>query len=247
MGAKITGRDRAAQGRRLGEQMADRRVQPLQPGQPAPAFELASANRDGPVSLASLRGRPFLIGLFRGLHCPFCRRQMRQFSSVEPALRAVGVETLAVVNTPVERARLYFRFQPTPVTVLADPDCQTHRDFGAPQAALLPPESTETPQWPHRTRPADFAAARINPTGELAEPMHPMQANELLNAREGFEPDETDLRIFAEHGTQLVGHFLVDAAGIISWSEIEARFGPDELGVFPSAAEIMMAVKRVAS
>lgn len=226
--------------------MAGERVKPLQPGDAAPAFALASANRDDPVSLASLRGRPFLIGLFRGLHCPFCRRQLRQFSAVEPALRAVGVETLAVVNTPVERARLYFRFQPTPVTILADPDCQTHRDFGAPHAALLSPESTEMPEWPLRTHPAEFAAARINPTGELAEPAHPMKANDLLNAREGFEPDETDMRIAAEHGTQLVGHFLVDAAGIISWSEIEARFGPDELGVFPTSKEIMTAVGRVA-
>lgn len=226
--------------------MADRIRRPLQPGEPAPAFALQSANHDGLVSLESLRGRPFLIGLFRGLHCPFCRRQIRQFSAIEPALAAVGVETLAVINTPVERARLYVRYQPTPVTLLSDPDCRTHRDFGVPRVAFQSPESDEAPEWPDRIRPADFEAARINPTGELPEPVQPMRANDVLNAMDGFEPDETDDRIFATHGTQLVGHFLVDAAGIVRWSEIEARFGPEEIGVFPTSAEIMTAVGKIA-
>jgi len=226
--------------------MAERSVQPLQPGEPAPDFTLPSANRDAPVSLASLSGRPFLIGLFRGLHCPFCRRQLRQFSAVEPALRAVGVETLAVVNTPVERARLYFRYQPTPVTLLSDPECRTHRDFGVPRGVFLPPESDEPPQWPDRARLADFEAARINPTGEMPEPVQPMRANDLLNAMDGFEPNEIDNRIYAEHGTQLVGHFLIDAGGIVRWSEIEARFGPEEIGVFPTSREIMLAAGKVA-
>lgn len=78
---------------------------PLQAGDTAPAFELATANFDGTVSLADLSGRPFLIGFFRGLHCPFCRRQLEQLAGIEPTLRAAGVKTVAVINTPVERAR----------------------------------------------------------------------------------------------------------------------------------------------
>ena len=69
----------------MGDQM-----HPLQPGDPAPAFTLPAANREGTVSLADLRGRPFLIGFFRGLHCPFCRRQVVQLARVQPALRAAG-------------------------------------------------------------------------------------------------------------------------------------------------------------
>src|SRR5437899_486866 len=65
--------------------MADQR-RPLQPGEPASAFTLPAANREGTVSLDSLRGRPFLIGFYRGLHCPFCRRQVLQLARVEPAL-----------------------------------------------------------------------------------------------------------------------------------------------------------------
>ena len=91
---------------------------PLQPGETAPAFALATANFDGTVSFADLSGRPFVIGFFRGLHCPFCRRQLEQLAGVQPTLRAAGVETVAVINTPVERARLYFRHRPTPITLL---------------------------------------------------------------------------------------------------------------------------------
>ena len=43
-----------------------------------------------------------LIGLFRGLHCPFCRRQLVQLGTTQEKLKAVGVETVAVVNTQGE-------------------------------------------------------------------------------------------------------------------------------------------------
>lgn len=218
----------------------------LSPGEAAPAFSLAAANSDGTVSLADLHGRPFLIGLFRGLHCPFCRRQLRQFSALQPVLREAGVETLAVINTPIERARLYLQFQPTPVTVLCDPECRTHRDFGLPLAGFAPADSTQEPQWPLHTSFEQFAAARINPGGELAEPAQPMKANELLNAKDGFELHDIDRSISESYGTQLVGHFLVDRSGCIAWVEVEARDGPDGLGTFPTAERIIAAAREVA-
>jgi len=59
-----------------------------------------------------------------------------------------------------------------------------------------------------------------------------MEANTVLNAKDGFELDEVDKAIFANHATQLAGHFLVDAAGIVRWSHIEARDGPESLCTF---------------
>lgn len=213
----------------------------LQPGDPAPEFALPAVNLEGRVSLSGLRGRPFLIGFFRGLHCPFCRRQVMQLAAVQPALRDLGVETLAVINTPVERARLYFRYWPTPVVLLSDPDCRTHQAFGVPHIEFLPADSSEVPEWPHRASMAQFEAARVNPTGELPEPLQPMASNPVLNAKDGFELDEVDQAIFADHGTQLVGHFLVDAAGIVRWVHIEATDGPNSLCIFPNAAQIIAA------
>jgi hypothetical protein len=68
-----------------------------------------------------------------------------------------------------------------------------------------------------------------------------MSANPVLNAKDGFELDETDHAIFASHPTQLVGHFLVDADGIVRWVQIEAQDGPNSLGIFPTAAEMLAA------
>jgi peroxiredoxin len=223
--------------------MQDQRL-PLQPGEPASEFVLPAANRAGAVSLADLRGRAFLIGFYRGLHCPFCRRQVVQLGAVQPVLSAAGIETLAVINTPVERARLYFRYRPTPVTLLSDPDCLTHRAYGVPHAMFLPEGSQDKPEWPYRTTLEQFGAARINPTGELPAPTQPMEANFVLNAMDGFQMEAADEAILASHPTQLVGHFLVDAAGIVRWVQIEAPDSPDGISTFPTAEQLIAAAKQ---
>ena len=72
------------------------------------------------------------------MHCPFCRRQIAQLGVVQPRLAAEGVETIAVVNTPLERARLYFRYRPTELLLLSDPDTLSllhERLWTAPVAA----------------------------------------------------------------------------------------------------------------
>lgn len=219
---------------------------PLQPGEPAPSFTLPSVNRDGSTSLADLHGRAFLIGFYRGLHCPFCRRQVVQLGSLQPVLRDAGVDLLAVINTPLSRAQQYFRHRPTPVLLLSDPDCVTHRAFGVPSIAFVPEDGDAAPRWPQTATMAQFMAARHNPGGEFAAPLHPMESNTVLNAREGFELQEADHQIVAAHGTQLAGHFLVDQAGIVRWTEIEAPDGPHELGILPGSEQIIAAVAGLA-
>ena len=218
---------------------------PLQTGEPVPAFTLPAANREGMVSLADLRGKPFLIGFYRGLHCPFCRRQVVQLGAVQPTLRAAGIETLAVINTPLDRAKLYFRHRPTPVMLLSDPDCLTHGAFGVPHIEFVPDDAGET-KWPYTATMAQFMAARHNPEGVHPAPLHPLESNIVVNAKEGFEMQEADNAIAATHGTQLVGHFLVDGDGIVRWTQIEAPGGPNELGTMPSVAQILAAAGSLA-
>jgi peroxiredoxin len=214
---------------------------PLQPGDAVPDFTLPSANREGSVSMSDLRGKPFLIGFFRGLHCPFCRRQVVQLASVQPALQAAGVATIAVVNTPVERARMYFRHRPTPATLLSDPDCVTHQAFGVPHIEFQAEGSNEPTEWPYRASMPEFMAARVNPTGELDKPLQPIETNPVLNAKDGFEMEPADHAILEKHFAQLVGHFLVDAQGKVAWSQIEAADGPNSIGTFPTPAELIAA------
>ena len=52
---------------------------------------------------------------------------------------------------------------------------------------------------------------------------------------------EADDAMLASHPTQLAGHFLIDAQGIVSWVQIEAVDGPNSISLFPTAADIIAA------
>ena len=157
---------------------------------------------------------------------------------MQEKLKPAGVQTLAVVNTTLDRARLYFKYRPTRVLLAADPEAGTHRLFGVPAGEL-----GEVSGWPLRATPEEFGAVRINPTGELAAALQPMEANDELNRREGFQLTEVDQQILAAHGTQLVGHFLIDREGIIRWTHIEAGERMADLGKFPTEDEILAAAR----
>lgn len=218
----------------------------LRPGDPAPQFVLPAVNREGEVSLDDYRGRsPVLVGLFRGLHCPFCRRQVVQLSATQEKLKTLSVETVAVVNTPLERARLYFKHRPVQVLLAADPEAATHRLFGIPAGELV--EDASQAKWPTKWTITQLQGALINPTGELPAPLDPFAANDALNQREGFEPNEIDQQVAAAHGTQLAGYFLINRDGIIRWLFIEAAERIGDLAKFPSEEEILGAARSIES
>lgn len=219
--------------------MPERRL--LQPGEPAREFCLPAINREGMVSLDDYRGSALLLVLFRGLHCPFCRRQIVQLSGTQDKLRAVGVETLAVVNTPLERARLYFSYRPTRVLLAADPDSTIHQAYGAPAFDFIEDEAAS--RWPARVTMRQFQSAVINPTGEMPSPRNGFEANTVLNELDGFRLTEVDEKIVATHGTQLAAHFLIDHQGLVRWIHVEAAEGIADIGKFPSDEEILTAVR----
>src|SRR5215813_9098253 len=111
----------------------------LRPGELAPDFTLPAVHREGAVSLADYRGRrPLLLAFFRGIYCPFCRRQIAKLGLSRDKLLAAGVETLAVVASNLDRTRLYFQYRPTRVPLAADPAMATHRAFGVQKFAVTP-------------------------------------------------------------------------------------------------------------
>jgi peroxiredoxin len=215
----------------------------LAPGDPAPRFAVPAVNREGDVTLADYHGRSaVLLGLFRGLHCPFCRRQIAQLGAARERLAAHGVEILAIVNTPLERARLYFRYRPTAVGLGADPDARTHAAFGLPEIGIVPDDASPAElHWPYRATMAQLLAARVNPTGEMPEPTNPIEANAVLNRRDGFELTDVDRAVFAAHGLQLAGHFLIDREGLIRWTHVEGQRRPDDIVSFPGVEDLVSA------
>jgi peroxiredoxin len=226
----------------MSEQYADR---PLQPGERAPSFVLDAITREGKIALDDFRGRsPVLVGLFRGLHCAFCRRHIAAMAQVGGALRDKGIESLTVVNTPIERARLYFRYHPLPNLLAAsDPERTSHRAFGLPNLEFTQSETS----WPHKVGMDAMMAMRLDLPGELDAPMNPVAAGDLLNARDGYEMTEADQRMAATGQGQLIGQFLLDRDGIVRWTFTEAAGRGEHMFGIPAPQEVMSAAAQVAA
>jgi peroxiredoxin len=215
------------------------RLSPLQPGEPAPEFSLPAINDDGTIALAEYRGRsPLFLALFVGLWCPFCRRSIAQMGTIEGRIRAAGVETLGIVASAPENARLYFKYRPTRLRLAADPEMSTHRAYGLPRPEVTPELMDQ------------MTAIRINPSGDLPAPLPVQEAVMAIERLDGgFTPTETDQADMQRQWPQLKGQFLVDRHGIVRWANIECG-GPDGLaglGKFPTADEILAAIRALPS
>jgi peroxiredoxin len=201
----------------------------IQPGEPAPDFTLPAVHRDGTVSLADYRGRsPLLLAFFRGIYCPFCRRQIAKLGLAHDKLRAAGVETLAVVASPLERTRLYFQYRPTRVPLAVDADLISHRAFGISKIPITPELESA------------IHTVEIDGMGELPSPLPAVKASAALQEKDRFELTDTDKQDQARQFPLETGQFLVDRHGIVRWARLElAREGVAGLGKFPTDEELL--------
>ncbi len=209
---------------------------PIQPGDPAPDFNLPSLGPNATVSLADYRGRsPLFLALFLGLWCPFCRRHIAQMGATEGKLRAVGVESLGIVASRPENARLYFKYRPTRLPLATDPELSTHRAYGVPKPVPTPAMMEE------------MTTLRINPNGDFPKPVSVQEAAETYSKRDGYTPNETDQADLEKQWPQLKAQFLIDREGVVRWANIECAEGLSGLGKIPSDAEILAAARALPS
>jgi peroxiredoxin len=207
---------------------------PVQPGEHAPDFVVPAVHEDRTISLADYRGKtPLLLGLFNGMYCPFCRRALAQMATSSDRLKSLGVDSLAIVATDLDNARLYFKFRPTRLALGADPSLSTLRSYRVPR-----PEPT--PELMQA-----MAKIHINPTGELPAALPVPEAGATLNARDGYQQTPTDRRDFESTFTQLKGQFLIDRSGVVRWAHIECQEGLSGFGKFPSHDELIDAASLV--
>src|SRR6266540_5670528 len=210
---------------------------PVQSGEAAPDFALPAVDRDGVVSLADYRGRsPLLLAISRGLWCPFCRRHIARLGATRQKLLGEGVETLAIVATKPERARLYFRLRPTGVPLAADPELVTHRSYGLPKPTMTP-ELVEAAK-----------GISLNPMGDLPAPVPLLESTDAVNRLDGFQLTETDQHDIQDQylsgGPQLTGQFLIDRDGIVRWTSVEcAKEGLAGAGKFQYDEELVAAAR----
>lgn len=194
----------------------------------APEFVLPAADRDGTVALRDHLGRgPVLLGLFRGLYCAFCRRAVAGLGRLSAKLVTLGVQTLGVVATSPDHARVYFTYHRVPIALAADPEMTTHAAYGLPKA--------RKENWDLSTR--------VNPTGELAEALPVWEANKALARLDLFTPSRIDREDMERQWNQLAGLFLIDRAGIVQWVFVEASDGPAGIGKYPPEGEIVTLVQ----
>ena len=204
-------------------------------GEPAPDFTLPAMHRESETSPTYYRGKSHTpLAIFIGLYCPFCRRNIVQLGSATEKLRHLGVETLAVVATELDNARLYFKYRPARVPIAADPDLVTHRAFGLPRRNV----TDELMK--------DYESLPVNPTGEAPEAMPMARLGPLLDRNDGYQRNDTDRRDIERQWPQLKGQFLIDRAGIVRWANVELPTeGVAEVGKFPSDEELLAVAQRV--
>lgn len=215
---------------------ADAIATPLNLGESAPDFALPRADQEGTVCLDDYRGRPVLLTLMRGVQCPFCRRNLVLLSRMAPMLRQVGVETLAVVGTTPERARLYFRYRPASIALGADPELAIHRRYGIPCYPVTPELRDQ------------YRATRVDPFRELTAPVPLLgpdgtEAHDVFDRLDGFTPTEIDqrdrTRQFRE-SMQVCGQYMLDSRGLVRWAHVEGTSGGlAAAGVFPNEATLV--------
>jgi peroxiredoxin len=215
--------------------MTQLRHTPVQSGDRAPDFVVPAVHDDRTISLGDYVGKsPLLLGLFRGMYCPFCRRALAQMASASDRLKSLGVESLAIVGTDVDNARLYFKFRPMRMPLGADPELATHRSYGVPR-----PEPT-----PELVKMIENTY--INPTGELPAALPVAAAAAELAALDGYQGTPTDQRDYERTFTQLKGQFLIDRDGLVRWAHIECgEEGLAGLGKSPSPDELIRAANLV--
>ncbi|MBO9515063.1 MAG: redoxin domain-containing protein [Variovorax sp.] len=183
---------------------------PLAPGEPAPDFALPAVADADTISLTDYRGRsPLFLALLVGLWCPFCRRQIVQLGAYDDKLKALGVESLAVVATAPENARRYFKFRPTRLRLAADPGLSTHRAYGVPK-----PEPT-----PELLQALD--QVRVNPFGDLPEPLPVAEAAKVIQQFDGYVNTPVDDAEVERQWPQLKAYFMIDRDGIVRWADVE--------------------------
>jgi peroxiredoxin len=206
---------------------------PLRAGEQAADFALPALDRDGTVSLTDYRGRSgLLLALERGLYCPFCRRHIWQLGATARALKPLGVDVLAVVATPPERAKAYLRYRPAPVALAADPGTETHRAYGLPKFRGTPEVLTT------------LSSAPVNPFGMLPEPRPLREAAEMLSKDDPYEWTTADAGAWNLEQVQTTGQFLIDRHGIVRWRSVEGETdGLAGLSTFPSHAEVLSAAR----
>lgn len=106
--------------------MSDR----LTPGDTAPDFTLAD-DRGGELSLSSLRGHKVIVYFYPAAMTPGCTKQACDFSDSLESLRKDGYEVVGISPDKPQKLAKFRERDALTLTLLADPDKDVLRAWGA--------------------------------------------------------------------------------------------------------------------
>jgi peroxiredoxin len=236
---------------------------PVQVGERAPDFSLPLVAEDGNVSLADFRGRmPLLLVINRGLWCSFCRRYIVQLRGPRERLRKMGIDTLVIIASELERARLYLKHHPLQLLLAADPECLAHRAYGLPKPRQITAEdeartsalrvavedTAVTADDLGRLRSAAQAIAAE--AGDVTHGSRRLPYWDFIHLQRKLYPYQltpSEQQAW-DHSRGLgTGQFFIDRDGIVRWLKMQSTVEPPAaLGNFASENELLAAAESVA-
>lgn len=101
----------------------------LAKGSQAPDFEL-TADDGSKVSLASLRGRKFILMFYPATESPGCTMQACAIRDEHDDIKALGYEIFGVSSDSTAKQAAFRANHRLPFLQLSDPDRAVHRKFG---------------------------------------------------------------------------------------------------------------------
>ena len=223
----------------------------LKLGDPAPDFALPTVEPAGTASLSDYRGAsPVMLVINRGLWCSFCRRHLALLGGTRERLLALGIETLTIMASDANRARLYLRYRPTPVRLALDPALTTHRAYGLVSPPVTPEHARRVEALRMRLEDlalneSDLAAlkAAVQAAGK-EEPLPAWDFIALQRRLYAYDLSEEEQEQWTRNRGLSTGQFLVDREGIVRWTRVQNMADPPAgLGNYPSDDEFLAAVQ----
>jgi len=103
---------------------------PLEVGSPAPDFSLAASN-GRTVSLAALKGKPFVLYFYPKADTPGCTKEACAFEEALPQLGHIGVTVIGVSKDPVKALDKFAAKYNLTFPLASDPEATTIEAYDA--------------------------------------------------------------------------------------------------------------------
>lgn len=178
----------------------------LTSGDLAPQFKVEAVFGEV-IDLSAYHGKPVLLSFFRNGACAICNLQVHHLIEKYPAYHALGLEMVAVFESPRSSILEYVGKQDAPFPIIADPEASLYNLYGlevseekvnatmatelgqqrVQEAAAHGFRLTPEPGSNFYRMPADFL---IGPDGKVVQAVY----SDLLGQHLSFEAIEAYLR-----------------------------------------------------